>query len=283
MTPHDDILRLRSGLEIATRTWGEGECPVLAVHGWLDNVASFGTLADGLQNTTLVAIDLPGHGQSQWKSASAEYHYVDWVPVIWEVLEALGWERATLLGHSMGAGICALFAGAFGDRVERLILLEGIGPYTTPPTGMLENMRRAIEARPIHFEREPRAMASVEEALERKLAALPYLGATARGLVERGTRAVDDGVAFSHDPRLTGRSILRYTEEQVLTHLRAISAPTLVIWASQGLQYPEGSGDATARVAAIPNAEVVRVEGHHHVHLTNPERVLPYIDAFLDA
>lgn len=279
----DETLELASGQRIAARTWGRGECRVLALHGWIDNVASFSTLAPLLEHTTFVAIDLPGHGQSDWRSGTAEYHYVDWVPVVWDVLEALEWDRVCLVGHSMGAGIAALFAGVFRERVERLVLLEGLGPYTTPAAGMLDNMRRAIEARAVHLGREPRPMVDLDAAVARKLAALPYLGeAAARPLVERGTRMVEDGVVFSHDPRLTGRSLLRYTEEQVLTHLRAITASTLVIWADDGLQYPEGAADPTARVEALHNAEVVRVPGHHHVHLTHPERVVGYIEAFLD-
>ncbi len=279
----DDTLELSSGQRIATRSWGHGDCRVLALHGWLDNVGSFSELAPLLQHVTFTAIDLPGHGQSPWRSPTGEYHYVDWIPVVWEVVEALAWDRLTLVGHSMGAGIAALFAGVFPERLERLVLLEGLGPFTTPHEQMLENMRRAIESRPVHFARDPRAMASVDEAIERKLSALPYLGTKARALVERGTTAVDGGVAFSHDPRLTGRSMLRYTEEQVLTHLRAITAPTLLVWAQQGLQYPVGAGNSEARAAAIHNVEILRVDGDHHVHLTHPERVVTYLQAFLDA
>lgn len=283
MDCRDTTIEIACGLDIAARTWGTGDCRVLAVHGWIDNAATFSTLAPLLDHLTFTAIDLPGHGQSDHLPHSGAYHYADWIPIVWEVLEALGWDRACLVGHSMGAGICALFAGVFPTRVERLVLVEGLGPYTTPPAGMLDNMKRSIEARPVQFGRSPRVMEDLDAAVERKLAALPYLGTHARVLVERGTRPVDGGLAYSHDPRLTGRSLLRYTEEQVMTHLRAIAAPTLVISAQDGLQYPDGAGDSAARIEAIPNAEVVRVDGHHHVHLTHPERIAPFIQAFLDA
>ena len=279
----DRVFTLRSGLQIAARHWAGGSCRVLALHGWLDNAGSFDTLAPLLPHCEVMAIDLPGHGQSQWKAPDAEYHYVDWITAVWDILDALQWDRACLLGHSMGAGISALFAGACPDRVERLVLLEGLGPYSTAASAMLENTRRALTARQLTLERVPRNMANVDAAIARKLAALPYLGETARNLVERGVRPTDEGgVSFSHDPRLTGRSLLRLTEEQVLVHLRAITAPTLIVRAREGLPYPTGAGDIDARLAAVDHAETIAVDGHHHVHLTHPQRVAPFVAGFLE-
>ena len=53
------------GLRVAAIEWGaDGARPVLALHGWLDNAASFARLATLLDRLHLVAIDLPGHGRS---------------------------------------------------------------------------------------------------------------------------------------------------------------------------------------------------------------------------
>ncbi len=278
----DSRLNLASELTVATRSWGSpGELPVLAVHGWLDNAASFDRLAPFLDGLHLVAVDLPGHGQSEWRSRDAEYHYVDWVAILWDIARALQWQEFSLLGHSMGAGISGLFAGLFPDRVRRLVMLEGLGPYTTRPADAVDNLRRAVEARPRHLERTPRRMENIQAAVARKVAALPYLEGVARGLVERGTRPADGGVAFSHDPRLQARSLLRFTEEHVLEIFDRITSPTLVVQAIDGLKYPEGCGDGDARLARISDAQVLAVEGNHHVHLTHPERVATPIRDFL--
>ena len=58
---------------------GSSGSPVLALHGWLDNSASFDRLAPLLPGLRLVALDLPGHGRSEHRAASAAYHFVDWV------------------------------------------------------------------------------------------------------------------------------------------------------------------------------------------------------------
>jgi pimeloyl-ACP methyl ester carboxylesterase len=183
----------------------------------------------------------------------------------------------------MGAGIGGLFAGIFPDRVHKLVMIDGLGPYTTSPVDSVENLRRAIEARPRHRGRTPRRMPDLQAAIERKLGALPYLGDAAEALVRRGTRPVDGGVAFSHDPRLQARSLLRFTEEHVLAIFDEIRCPTMVIRADQGLNYPDGHGDEEARRARLADLPLVEVEveGHHHVHLTHPEKVAPAIGRFL--
>lgn len=63
-SPKDHLLDL-DGVEIAVRTWGaEDGIPILALHGWLDNAASFERLAPMLDGCFVVAPDLIGHGRS---------------------------------------------------------------------------------------------------------------------------------------------------------------------------------------------------------------------------
>jgi len=86
------------------RNSGDGP-RVLALHGWLDNAASFVPLAPHLASLQLVAIDLPGHGHSAHLPAGASYTTAAAICHVLDVADALGWDRFSLLGHSMGAGI----------------------------------------------------------------------------------------------------------------------------------------------------------------------------------
>jgi pimeloyl-ACP methyl ester carboxylesterase len=122
---------------------------ILCLHGWMDNCRSFHYLAptiiqhytsslmNGEQQKSassgscqIVALDFPGHGLSSHKSLDGppallaeSAFYVN------EVLHQLNWDHEskpfTLIGHSMGAGIACLYAAAFPEQVEKLILLEG--------------------------------------------------------------------------------------------------------------------------------------------------------------
>ena len=93
------------------RNHGEGP-RVLALHGWLDNAASFVPLAAHLRGIDLVAIDQPGHGQSAHLPPGTDYSFVGALNAVLDVADALGWDRFALLGHSMGAGIGSMLAAA---------------------------------------------------------------------------------------------------------------------------------------------------------------------------
>ena len=53
--------------------------PVLCLHGWLDNAASFVPLATHLTEWPLLALEFPGHGHSSHRSGDAHYYFFDWV------------------------------------------------------------------------------------------------------------------------------------------------------------------------------------------------------------
>jgi glutathione S-transferase len=98
--------------DFALRIYRDHRCPpALALHGWLDNGASFDRLAPMLSGLHLVALDLAGHGRSQHRHPSVVSHFIDWAPEIVAVADRLGWETFVLIGHSMGAGISSLVAG----------------------------------------------------------------------------------------------------------------------------------------------------------------------------
>lgn len=99
------------GLDIAGTRWGDADAPhkVLCLHGWLDGAATFSPLAAALLAASraplcIVAIDLPGHGQSG-HYASSSYSFLNYAATIVRVLEALQWRRppAPLTGSASTA------------------------------------------------------------------------------------------------------------------------------------------------------------------------------------
>jgi len=267
------------GLTLRGLAWGPAEgAPVLALHGWLDNAASFSGLAPLLEGQRVIALDLPGHGRSDHRAPSGSYNFIDWVPDVVGVADALGWERFGLVGHSMGAGIACLLAGALPERIGRLVLIEGFGPLTEGAEGAPARLARHLVQR--GFEDQPRVMADRGEAVERMLRASQGLERrSAEILVARGTREVEGGVSWAWDPRLRQSSAIRLTEEQVYAFLARIGCPVLVVRALQG--WPVDEALLAPRKAAIAKLEVLEVEGGHHLHLDHPERVAPAVLAHL--
>ncbi len=266
-------------LRLAARAWGPTDGPpVLALHGWLDNAASFDRLAPLLPGLRLVALDLTGHGRSQHRHPSVVHHFIDWAPEVIAVADALGWAGFSLIGHSMGAGISTLVAGTFPDRVDRLVLLEGAGPLAAEASKAPAQLAAALEDEARAASASARIFPSLDAAVEARLRDSDLERGAAQLLVERGTVEAEGGVRFTHDPRLRSRSRLRLTEDQVLAFLAAISCPVLALRALQGWPFPEDL--VAARLATIRHLETAEVEGGHHVHLTHPERVAPLINTF---
>jgi len=269
-------------IRLAAREWGsdDGE-PVLALHGWLDNAASFDRLAPLLPELHLVALDLAGHGRSQHRPPGVSHHFVDWVPEIAAAADTLGWSEYSLLGHSMGAGISSLMPATFPERVKRVAMLEGAGPLAADAAKAPAQLVSALADEGKIGDSGSRVFPDLEAAIGARARDTELDRESARLLVERGSEAADGGIRFAHDPRLKTRSRLRFTENQVLAFLSAISCPVLAVRALQGWPFPEDV--VMARLAVIPDLERAEVEGGHHVHLTHPERVAPLITDFFSA
>ncbi len=269
------------GRRIAAQAWGRaGGTRVLALHGWLDNAASFSRLATMLPKVELVAIDFPGHGRSDHQPDGCWYHFIDSVDEVLSILDVLGWTRATLLAHSMGAATASLVAATRPDRVDALWLIEALGPLSTEPEQSLALLRRAHAQRSERGSRGLRTFATLSDAVAARQQGVSGLStAAAMTLIERGTRSVAGGWQWSSDPRLTLASPQRATQAQVVACLRGIECPTLVVLAEPAATFLPPAMIAE-RTAAVAGVTVLHLPGSHHLHLEDPEPVAGAIAAF---
>ena len=210
--PRDTRLAVEGGELAALRMGDLDGTPVLALHGWLDNAASFVPLADHLPGVDLVALDLPGHGASMHLPAGAEYSLAGTVLAVLDAADALGWTQFTVLGHSMGASVGCLVAAAAPDRVRRLVAIEALGALADAEDHTAGRLRDALAARRALRGKRLRVFPDVDAAVRARMQANALDEPVARLLVERGLRDVDDGHAWSSDPRLTVSTPTRMTE-----------------------------------------------------------------------
>ena len=259
-----------------------GQPRVLALHGWLDNAASFIPLAAHLPGIELVAPDLPGHGRSAHLPPGADYSFAAAVHDVLDIADALGWERFALLGHSMGAGIASLVAAACPQRIERLVAIEALGALPEAPEHTVARMREAVAAGRALPGKRLRVFADLDTPVRARTLGhvVAVSEAAARLLVERGVRAVDGGWVWSSDPRLTLPTMVRMTEAQVRALVAGIECPTRVIYADPPQPYlPEPRRSEHA--ALLPNGDCIVMPGSHHLHMEQPAAVAAAIDAFL--
>lgn len=275
-----------AGGRLAGLSSGHAEAPVwLALHGWLDNAASFSRLAPLLCQALgirLVALDFRGHGQSchlgdppcspgRQAFATPGYALWDYCHDVLDALEGLMLDRAVLIGHSMGAAVASLLAAALPERVERLVLLDGLGPLTTPVSDTAEQLRRGLLAHR-RERRGERFYASLEDAVAARVAgaATAIDEDTARPLVIRNlcdARRNDgtSGYRLRSDPRLLGASPVRLTPEQAQAVLAAVRCDVQLIEAKAGILARRLSHqDAIGQVAHLTRCVL---GGGHHLHL----------------
>jgi pimeloyl-ACP methyl ester carboxylesterase len=265
----------------ALRAGSEGATPVLALHGWLDNAASFVPLARHLEGIDLVAIDLPGHGRSAHLAIGSDYSFYGSVNAVLDIADALGWERFALLGHSMGAGIGSLVAAACPQRVTRFVAIEALGALAEAPERTAIRMREAVAASRALPGKSLRVFPVLEPAIRARMQANALSEPIARLLVERGVREVEGGYVWSSDPRLTLPSFTRLTEAQVADLIAGIECPVRVIHADPAQPYlPDPVRRAHA--AALRDGELIVVPGGHHLHMEQPAEVAAAIGDFFE-
>ncbi|MGY3860723.1 alpha/beta fold hydrolase [Aeromonas lacus] len=238
---------------------------LIALHGWLDNGASFLPLAPYLDDFHLVCVDLPGHGHSDHKTTP--YVFVDWLDDLYQITQAAGWSRFVLLGHSLGALIASAYAGVFPEQIERLILLEGLGPLTQPDEAVPAQIRRSILNRSRTRERSAAGFASIDEAVAARCKVAEITPEAARLICERQLEERAERWQWRSDPRLRDLSPLRMSEGQAQALIKAICCPVLFIRGEQG--FAELEAQWQLRQGAFRQIEQVILPGNHHFHMEN--------------
>ncbi|WIG54411.1 MAG: hypothetical protein OJF61_000197 [Rhodanobacteraceae bacterium] len=267
--------------ELAALQWGDaGAPPLLALHGWLDNAASFAQLAPSLGARCVIALDLPGHGHSAHLPPGVHrYNNLDQVDHVLDFADALQLEHFDLLGHSLGAGIASLTAAAAPARVGKLALIEGLGPLADDGSQTLARWRDAHAQRQIS-RRSPRVFASVDDAVAARVAAGGLDAIEARPIVERNLRETIGGYAWRSDPRLRLATPLRIEETQLRRVITGITAPTLLLLAEPSTPYLPPALMA-ARAACVAEIRVEHIAGPHHLHIRQTQKCAEHIVAFL--
>ncbi|MBE0483399.1 MAG: alpha/beta hydrolase [Bacterioplanes sp.] len=266
-TPQRRVFQCIHG-DVVALTWGCSDDPcLLMLHGWLDNAASFASLAPLLSTHYVVALDLPGHGESMPLLPGASYYIWDYMDVLYQVIAQLS-GPVTLLGHSMGGVSALLYAATFPDRISRLILLDSLGPFVNQADQAPSQLRKGVEqALRRHQKRDdsgiiyPTLAAAVHarQQVDARLQAHEI-----EAMVARNLRTVNGGLAWRTDPRLRDASKLRMTEPMVRAFLQQVVQPCLLLRAEHSI-IP--SDWFEQRSLCLRNARTQTIAGHHHFHL----------------
>jgi pimeloyl-ACP methyl ester carboxylesterase len=250
--------------------WGEPGRPALCfLHGgsahahWFD-----GVVPPFVDRYHVLSLDQRGHGASDWAPEPA-YATEDFAGDLLGVMEAMGWPRMTVIGHSMGGHNAMGFAAWHPDRVERLVVVDS---RPSIPAERLQHMHRRGERGPMRHETLASALRSFRLLPRETVADARLLEHLARrGIVEREGRFL-----YRFDPACNGRR--RPTDGWTL--LARITAPTLLVRGEHSPVLPREM--AAEMLARLPRARLVEIPGtYHHLVLDAPLEFARALDAFL--
>ncbi len=269
-------------LDFALKIWGEDDAPVIfALHGWLDNAASFDLLAPLMSGYRIIAVDQCGHGKSSHRPPGVPYYFVDYVADVFYIADALDIHDFILLGHSMGANVASMMAATFPERVRALMLVEGFGPATRDVDQTISGLRESIEKFSGN-ESAKRRYAEFSSLVKARLQGhWPLTEEAAHLLCERGSVEKDGLYTWSSDPRINYSSPMRLTTEQGTFVRSKIECPTQIIVADEGI-VPEFLEDK-APLNEFKHATVSHLPGKHHLHMERDhvDAVANTLNAFL--
>lgn len=264
--------------------WGKGNSKkILALHGWLDNAASFCELAPKLVNLgyEVVAIDFSGHGKSDHRAKGHFTHFIDFVLDVQNVIRELKWKSLTLLGHSMGAAMAHMYTISNPEKVEKLIMIENLGPVPAyVPGSIADNLKESLSQWHNHTTKHKHFYPTVDRALKTRLKVTPQDAKILKPMVKRGLKKTPRGYHWRTDKRLRLRSTVRFSEELVQDALSSKKPLTQLIVAkplTYALSYPTFE----KRKVKLNADSFVEINGHHHLHMDCAEEVFQEIKTFL--
>ena len=268
------------GHQVVYRVAGNGP-PVVLIHGMVNASRHWSAVAERLAERHLViAPDLIGHGDSA--TPRGDYSLGAHATVIRDLLSALGIDRATMVGHSLGGGIAMVFFWQFPERVERLALVSsgGLGDRVSP---LLRTAALPGASALISLASHRHVTGALDLAGTRLRARGSSLGvqlqAVARAL--RPLESAGQREAFVQTLRaVIDRHGQRVSATDRLYLLRDL--PTLIAWGERDRTIPLEHG--VAAHGAIPGSRFVTIPGAAHFpHLERPHELAAALLDFIAA
>jgi pimeloyl-ACP methyl ester carboxylesterase len=268
------------GRRAVYRVAGAGP-PVVLIHGMLNSSSHWQGVARQLAaDHTVIAPDLIGHGDSA--APRGDYSLGAHAASIRDLLTAIGVDRATIVGHSLGGGVAMQFFYQFPQRVERLALISsgGLGREVGP---MLRTAALPGTSALLSLTIHPRLLGAIREMgvmmRSRGIGSGAYLQALARALRPLQNKASRE--AFLQ----TLRAVIDVRGQRVgatdrLYLLEAI--PTLIVWGERDNTIPIAHGRAAHE--AISHSHFRTLPGAAHFpNLEDPDGLAAALREFIAA
>jgi len=218
----------------------------------------------------VLACDLRGHGDSDWIGAGGYYHFLDYVADLDDVIRQRARTRVVLVGHSMGGSIAGYYAGVRPERLAGLVLLEGLGPPDQAITDGPSRTAHWIDSWRTGRDKQ-RVMPDLDDAVRRLRRNDDLLDpALARRLAEAGTRSVEGGLVWKHDPLHTTMGPYAYRLETARRYWERVTCPVLCVDGARSRMNLSEPERASRRASFANVRHIVLAEAGHTLQRHQP-------------
>jgi pimeloyl-ACP methyl ester carboxylesterase len=262
------------GMKVHYRDEGSGE-PVVLLHGVLSSLHTWdGWTAELQRERRVIRLDLPGFGLTG-PGTEPQINLDYYVEFMAKFLDALGLERVTMAGNSMGGGITWLFAARYPERVDKIVLLDAAGFLTADDNLNLFKLAGSPVLKPLVRYCTPRYLVSV---FARQVYGDP--GRLEADTITRYYRLLrregNRDVLTSFGNLAASLSVADVQEA-----LASIEVPTLIIWGDKDRWIPVEHAHLFHQ--NIPGSDLKIYEGAGHVPMEEiPQETVADVIAFLN-
>lgn len=183
-------------------TWGNPQNPKLfLLHGWMDSGAGFHFVCQYLkEDFYCIAPDFRGFGKTEHTRNPLGYFFYEYLADLHALFSQIApSEKIRAVGHSMGANVLSLYAGAFPEQISHFVNIEGFGPSGAPAAELPSRLAQWI--RNLHSN-PSKIYKTLEEIAQRFQRTNPRLtDKRARFLALHASEEVPGGYRFSADPK----------------------------------------------------------------------------------
>jgi len=237
------------GQRVSALVWGHGRPEYVFIHGGAQNAHTWDTTILALGRPDAVAIDMPGHGHSDWR-ADQDYSPASNAAAVARAIEALAPQAHTVVGMSLGGLTSYVLAATRADLVRRLVIVD-----VTP--GIDAQAAKRIT----DFTNGPAAFDSYEALLARTIEHNPG----------RSESSLRRGVLHNARPAGDGTWVWRYDRHSaprdqdlgaLWDHVAAIGCPIML---TIGAAWSVVDADSVTRLRQLhPSVRVEYVDGAGH-------------------
>lgn len=254
------MLELPDGRTASALKWGDGPTEIVLLHGGAQNAHTWDTVALALRPSSILAIDLAGHGHSDWRTDGAygpENNAEDAAAMI----DAFAPSATLLVGMSLGGLTANVLAAKYPWLVQRLVIVD-----VTP--GVTRNKAAEVHA----FIEGPQHFGSFSEIFDRTTEFNPTRSPESlrRGILHNAHRMPDGSWEWNYDRRpIFAESVTHPKDGDAATFpsdlwvdVEDVRAPYLLLRGS--LSAVVDDADVAELMSRQPQAKVITVESAGH-------------------